>query len=69
MEKNLRAKEEEIFTLTSERMSLGCDLKNSKLTESQLKQENHQLNAKRIDLEEIIAKLKSEVHSLGTSLR
>lgn len=41
MEKNLRAKEEEIFTLTSERMSLGCDLKNSKLTESQLKQENH----------------------------
>ncbi len=43
-EKLIRLKEEEIFTLTSECMSLSTDLKNAKSTENSLKQENQILN-------------------------
>jgi hypothetical protein len=51
-EKLLRLKDEEIFSLSSERMSLTVDLKNARLTESLIKEENHQLNQKRIDSEQ-----------------
>ncbi len=40
----MREKDEEIFTLTNERMNLALDLKNLRLNEQQLKQENHNLN-------------------------
>lgn len=55
--------------MTSERMSINCDLKNTRLTEAQLKQENHTLSQKRIDLENVISELKSEIHSLTNSNR
>jgi hypothetical protein len=37
----IRERDEEIFSLTSERMNLSVDLKNARLTGDQLKQENH----------------------------
>ncbi len=40
-DKLIRERDEEIFSLTSERMNLSVDLKNARLTGDQLKQENH----------------------------
>lgn len=55
--------------MNSELMSTSCDLKNARMTESQLKLENHQLSMKRIDLETGMAELKSEIHQLNNQLR
>jgi chromosome segregation ATPase len=65
----IRERDEEIFSLTSERMNLSVDLKNARLTGDQLKQENHQLNQKRIDLETLCSDFKTEIHNLQTQLR
>jgi len=68
-EKLVRQRDEEIFTLTSDRMALQCDLKNLRLTEGQLKAETHALSQKRMDLERVVGDLKGEVHSLGSQVR